>query len=80
MDTRTISLSDGASLHAIDAGSGQPLIMIPGWSQSAAEYGLKSRSWRRPAAWSHSICGAMARAARRPAATASSASPWICER
>ena len=36
---RTIQLSDGAVLNAIEAGSGQPLVMIPGWSQSAAEYG-----------------------------------------
>ena len=36
---RTITLSSGQALHAIEAGSGQPLIMIPGWSQSAAEYG-----------------------------------------
>lgn len=35
---RKIQLSDGAVLNAIEAGSGQPLIMIPGWSQSAAEY------------------------------------------
>ena len=35
---RTITLSDGAVLNAIEAGSGQTLIMIPGWSQSAAEY------------------------------------------
>lgn len=36
---KTIDISRGQSLHAIEAGSGQPLIMIPGWSQSAAEYG-----------------------------------------
>ncbi|MFM8745145.1 MAG: alpha/beta fold hydrolase [Aestuariivirga sp.] len=36
---RMIELPGGAVLHAIEAGSGQPLIMIPGWSQSAAEYG-----------------------------------------
>lgn len=36
---RKIELSDGAVLSAIEAGSGQPLVMIPGWSQSAAEYG-----------------------------------------
>ena len=35
---RTIAISNGISLHTIDTGSGQPLIMIPGWSQSAAEY------------------------------------------
>lgn len=37
--SRTIPLPGGAVLSAIEAGSGQPLIMIPGWSQSAAEYG-----------------------------------------
>lgn len=37
--TRTIQLPSGATLNAIEAGEGQPLIMIPGWSQSAAEYG-----------------------------------------
>lgn len=36
---RMIELTCGAVLHAIEAGSGQPLVMIPGWSQSAAEYG-----------------------------------------
>ena len=36
---RSITLGSGAVLNAIEAGSGQPLIMIPGWSQSAAEYG-----------------------------------------
>lgn len=35
---RQIVLPGGASLNVIEAGSGQPLIMIPGWSQSAAEY------------------------------------------
>lgn len=31
---------DGTSLHVIDAGpkTGRPLVMIPGWSQSAAEF------------------------------------------
>ena len=36
---RTIGISNGVSLNAIEAGAGQPLIMIPGWSQSAAEFG-----------------------------------------
>jgi non-heme chloroperoxidase len=36
---REIPLPGGAVLNAIEAGSGNPLIMIPGWSQSAAEYG-----------------------------------------
>ena len=36
---RQIALSGGTVLHALEAGTGQPLIMIPGWSQSAAEYG-----------------------------------------
>jgi pimeloyl-ACP methyl ester carboxylesterase len=36
---RHIVLPGGATLNAIEAGSGAPLIMIPGWSQSAAEFG-----------------------------------------
>lgn len=36
---RKIAISNGLTLHALEAGSGQPLIMIPGWSQSAAEFG-----------------------------------------
>jgi non-heme chloroperoxidase len=36
---RTIKTSSGLTLSAIEAGDGQPLIMIPGWSQSAAEFG-----------------------------------------
>lgn len=36
---RRITLPCGVSLNAIDRGEGQPLIMIPGWSQSAAEFG-----------------------------------------
>lgn len=36
---KPITLASGTVLNAIEAGSGQPLIMIPGWSQSAAEYG-----------------------------------------
>lgn len=37
--TRRIGISGGVTLHAIDEGEGHPLIMIPGWSQSAAEFG-----------------------------------------
>ena len=37
--SRTITIANGVSLNAIEAGTGQPLIMSPGWSQSAAEYG-----------------------------------------
>lgn len=36
---RHIALAGGAVLNVVEAGSGQPLIMIPGWSQSAAEFG-----------------------------------------
>jgi non-heme chloroperoxidase len=36
---RSIKTSDGVTLSAIEAGAGEPLIMIPGWSQSAAEFG-----------------------------------------
>lgn len=37
--SRSLRLSDGTPLHALEAGEGRPLIMIPGWSQSAAEFG-----------------------------------------
>ena len=36
---RKIAISNGLTLQALEAGTGQPLIMIPGWSQSAAEFG-----------------------------------------
>jgi non-heme chloroperoxidase len=30
--------SDGVRLHYLEAGSGKPLVMIPGWSQTAAQF------------------------------------------
>ncbi|MFN7278235.1 MAG: alpha/beta fold hydrolase, partial [Betaproteobacteria bacterium] len=30
--------SDGVKLHYLEAGSGKPLVMIPGWSQTAAQF------------------------------------------
>jgi non-heme chloroperoxidase len=30
--------SDGVKLHYLEAGTGKPLVMIPGWSQSAMEF------------------------------------------
>jgi non-heme chloroperoxidase len=30
--------SDGVQLHYLEAGSGRPLVMVPGWSQSAAQF------------------------------------------
>jgi pimeloyl-ACP methyl ester carboxylesterase len=38
MERRTISLKSGLTLSALEGGGGQPLVMIPGWSQSAAEW------------------------------------------
>lgn len=34
----TVTVKDGTRLSYIEAGSGRPLVMIPGWSQSAAEF------------------------------------------
>ena len=34
----SIRLDSGLTLSALEGGSGHPLIMIPGWSQSAAEW------------------------------------------
>ncbi|MCP4178399.1 MAG: alpha/beta hydrolase [bacterium] len=33
-----ITTNDGVKLHYIEAGSGQPLVMIPGWSQTAEQF------------------------------------------
>jgi pimeloyl-ACP methyl ester carboxylesterase len=30
--------SDGVRIHYVEAGSGKPLVMIPGWSQTAAQF------------------------------------------
>ncbi|WOO43344.1 alpha/beta hydrolase [Rubellicoccus peritrichatus] len=42
--------SDGARLHYLEAGSGPPLVMIPGWSQTAEQYKFQiealSDRWR----------------------------------
>ncbi|MCI0526284.1 MAG: alpha/beta hydrolase [Nitrospira sp.] len=43
-----VTMSDGVKLHYLEAGSGKPLLMIPGWSQSAEQFkyqlsGLKDR-------------------------------------
>lgn len=33
-----VKLGDGTTLHVVTAGAGKPLVMIPGWSQSVAEF------------------------------------------
>ena len=38
MERISIELDSGLTLSALTGGSGQPLIMIPGWSQTAAEW------------------------------------------
>ena len=37
-ESKHITTSDGVTLHYLEAGSGQPLVMIPGWSQSAEQF------------------------------------------
>jgi non-heme chloroperoxidase len=44
----SVKTSDGVNLHYLEAGSGKPLVMIPGWSQTAEQFryqlaGLKDR-------------------------------------
>jgi pimeloyl-ACP methyl ester carboxylesterase len=36
---RVFTTGDGVRIHYIEAGAGQPLVMLPGWSQSAAMFG-----------------------------------------
>lgn len=33
-----VHTSDGVRLHYLEAGSGEPLVLVPGWSQTAAEF------------------------------------------
>ena len=33
-----VTTNDGVRLHYVESGSGAPLVMIPGWSQSAAQF------------------------------------------
>ena len=33
-----VTTSDGVRLHYVEAGVGKPVVMIPGWSQSAAQF------------------------------------------
>ncbi|MEQ8965287.1 MAG: alpha/beta hydrolase [Azospirillaceae bacterium] len=35
---KTVTTNDGVTLRYLEAGSGRPLIMIPGWSQTVAEF------------------------------------------
>ena len=37
-ERRTVTTNDGVNLSYIEAGSGQPLVMVPGWSQTAAQW------------------------------------------
>ena len=33
-----VTTSDGVELHYLEAGSGKPILMIPGWSQTAEQF------------------------------------------
>jgi len=37
-ESKHIKTNDGVNLHYLESGSGPPLVMIPGWSQSAAQF------------------------------------------
>lgn len=49
-DSNYFKTSDGARLHYLEAGSGIPLVMIPGWSQTAEQFKFQlealSSNWR----------------------------------
>ncbi|WP_349357482.1 alpha/beta hydrolase [Stappia sp.] len=38
MQHSTIRVGDGAELHVTESGAGAPLVLVPGWSQSAAAF------------------------------------------
>ena len=38
MKQHRITTSDGVGLNVLEAGSGRPLVLIPGWSQAAEQF------------------------------------------
>ena len=38
IETRSITTADGVRLNVLEAGRGKPLVLIPGWSQTAAQF------------------------------------------
>ena len=41
MNTKSFVTSDQVKLNYLEAGSGAPLVMLPGWSQTAEQYKLQ---------------------------------------
>ncbi|NOT60450.1 MAG: alpha/beta hydrolase [Acidobacteria bacterium] len=41
MNTESFLTSDQVNLNYLEAGSGAPLVMLPGWSQTAEQYKLQ---------------------------------------
>jgi non-heme chloroperoxidase len=33
-----VMTNDGVRLHYVDAGAGKPVVLLPGWSQTVAEF------------------------------------------
>lgn len=38
IERRSVTTSDGVRLNVLEAGQGRPLVMVPGWSQTAAQF------------------------------------------
>ena len=38
IEKRSVRTSDGVRLNVLEAGRGRPLVLIPGWSQTAAQF------------------------------------------
>jgi len=38
IEKRSIKTADGVRLNVLEAGRGKPLVLIPGWSQTAAQF------------------------------------------
>ncbi|AUX40926.1 hydrolase [Sorangium cellulosum] len=45
--SRSFTTSDGVTLNYLEAGRGKPLLLLPGWSQSAALYESQIRAFAR---------------------------------
>jgi non-heme chloroperoxidase len=44
---KTFTTSDGAEISYLEAGTGQPFIMIPGWSQTAEQWGAQIKHFSK---------------------------------
>jgi len=65
---KAVTISGGVTLRYHEAGAGKPLVMLPGWSQSAAEFKYQVGPLAKNRHGSLSTCAATANRINRRAA------------